>query len=101
LVYSGTIVVVLTLAAAFLLSAFRWLSIHPVMNYGLGALFIFFALSLFGMYDIELPSGLARFTSSKEGKGGMVGTVFMALTFTIISFACVAPFLGEIGRAHV
>jgi thiol:disulfide interchange protein DsbD len=97
LVYSATIVVVLTLAAAFLLSAFRWLSINPIMNYGLGALFVFFALSLFGMYDIELPSGLARFTSSKEGKGGTVGTIFMALTFTIISFACVAPFLGGFG----
>lgn len=97
LVYSATIVIVLTLAAAFLLSAFRWLSINPIMNYGLGALFILFALSLFGMYDIELPSGLARFTSSKEGQGGMVGTIFMALTFTIISFACVAPFLGGFG----
>jgi cytochrome c biogenesis protein CcdA len=97
LVYSGTIVVVLTLAAAFLLSVFRWLSVNPIMNYGLGALFVFFALSLFGMYEIELPSGLARFTSSREGQGGAVGTIFMALTFTIISFACVAPFLGGFG----
>ncbi len=67
------------------------------MNYVLGGLFVFFALSLFGMYEIELPSGLARFTSAREGKGGLVGTMFMALTFTIISFACVAPFLGGFG----
>jgi thiol:disulfide interchange protein DsbD len=66
------------------------------MNFGLGALFVFFALSLFGMYEIELPSGLANWTQSKEGSS-MVGTVFMALTFTIISFACVAPFLGGFG----
>jgi thiol:disulfide interchange protein len=96
-VYSLTIVVVLTLAAAFLLSVFRLLSVHPATNYFLGALFIFFALSLFGMYEIELPSGLARYTSSHEGQGGLVGTMFMALTFTIISFACVAPFLGGFG----
>jgi thiol:disulfide interchange protein DsbD len=96
-VYCATIIVVLTLAAALLLQTFRWLSINPIMNYALGGLFIFFALSLFGMYDIELPSGLARFTSAHEGKGGYVGTVFMALTFTIISFACVAPFLGGFG----
>jgi thiol:disulfide interchange protein DsbD len=96
-VYSGTIIIVLTLAAAFLLSVFRWLSVNPIMNYALGGLFVFFALSLFGMYDIELPSGLARFTSSREGQGGYVGTIFMALTFTIISFACVAPFLGGFG----
>jgi thiol:disulfide interchange protein len=96
-VYSLTIVVVLTLAAAFLLAAFRWLSVHPVTNYFLGGLFVFFALSLFGMYEIELPNFLARFTSAREGRGGMVGTIFMALTFTIISFACVAPFLGGFG----
>jgi thiol:disulfide interchange protein DsbD len=96
-VYSLTIVIVLTLAAAFLLQVFRWLSINPLLNYGLGALFVFFALSLFGMYDIELPSGLARFTSAREGQGGLVGTMFMALTFTIISFACIAPFLGGFG----
>ncbi|MBY0526377.1 MAG: hypothetical protein K2R98_23490 [Gemmataceae bacterium] len=96
-VYCGTIVVVLTIAAVALLSLFRWLSVSPIMNFGLGALFVFFALSLFGMYEIELPSGLARFTSSREGQGGLVGTIFMALTFTIISFACVAPFLGGFG----
>jgi thiol:disulfide interchange protein DsbD len=94
LVYCGTIVAVLTVAAVLLLSVFRYLSTNPWMNIGLGALFVFFALSLFGMYEIELPSGLARFTSSREGKGGLVGTMFMALTFTIVSFACVAPFLG-------
>src|SRR5204863_3695042 len=79
------------------LSFFRWLSVNPLMNFALGGLFIFFALSLFGMYEIELPSGLARFTSAREGQGGLVGTMFMALTFTIISFACVAPFLGGFG----
>jgi thiol:disulfide interchange protein len=97
LVYCGTIVIVLTIAAAALLNFFRVLSISPVMNFGLGLLFIFFALSLFGMYDIELPSFLARYTSERERRGGMVGTIFMALTFTIISFACVAPFLGGFG----
>ena len=43
------------------------------------------------MYDIVLPSGLGRLTASGEGRGGLVGVVFMALTFTVISFACVAP----------
>ncbi len=97
LVYCATIIVVLTIAAVALLSFFRELSTNPIMNFVIGGLFIFFALSLFGMYDIELPSGLARFTSAREGKGGLVGTMFMALTFTIISFACVAPFLGGFG----
>jgi thiol:disulfide interchange protein DsbD len=97
LVYCATIVLVLTVAAVVLLSFFRQLSVNPIMNFALGALFVFFALSLFGMYEIELPASLARFTSAREGKGGLVGTMFMALTFTIVSFACVAPFLGGFG----
>jgi thiol:disulfide interchange protein len=94
LVYCLTIVVVLTFSAFALLSFFQWLSTNPTMNIALGVLFIVFSLSLFGMFDLELPSGLARFTSSREGQGGLVGVMFMALTFTIVSFACVAPFLG-------
>src|SRR5262249_34720391 len=51
-VYCATIVVVLTIAAVALLSFFRYLSVNPYMNYVLGLLFIGFALSLFGMYDL-------------------------------------------------
>src|SRR5437588_8510207 len=46
LVYCGTIVVVLTVAAVLLLSVFRYLSTNPYMNIGLGVLFVVFALSL-------------------------------------------------------
>lgn len=99
LVYCATIIVVLTASAMFLLNAVQALSQNAYMNFFLGGLFIFFALSLFGWYEIELPSGLARFTSAREGQGGYLGTVFMALTFTILSFACVAPFLGGFAGA--
>jgi thiol:disulfide interchange protein len=93
-VYALTIVAVLGIAAVALLSVFQELSINPWMNVGLGLLFVFFALSLFGMYEIVLPNSLVRFTSAREGRGGYAGTIFMALSFTIISFTCVAPFLG-------
>jgi len=94
LIYCGTIIIVLGVAALTLLAVFRELSVHPIMNIAMGALFVFFALSLFGMYEITLPSKLTAFTSSREGGGGVAGTMFMALTFTIVSFTCVAPFLG-------
>src|SRR5204862_2509006 len=97
LVYCGTIVVVLGTGALTLLGFFRSLSVNPWMNFFLGALFVVLALSLFGMFDLTLPSSLTRFTSSREGRGGVIGTVFMALTFTIVSFTCVAPFLGGFG----
>jgi len=97
LVYSGTIVVVLGVGALTLLGFFRALSVNPWMNFFLGTLFVVLALSLFGMFDLTLPHSLTRFTSSREGQGGVVGTIFMALTFTIVSFTCVAPFLGGFG----
>jgi len=95
-VYSLTIIVVLALAVLLLGSVIIELANNPWMNLGLGAVLIFFALSLFGMYEIELPECLARYTSAREGQGGLVGAFFMALTFTITSFTCTGPFLGPL-----
>jgi thiol:disulfide interchange protein len=97
LIYCGTIILVLGISALTLLTTFRALSINPYMNIALGGLFVVLALSLFGLYEITLPSKLTQYTSAREGKGGVAGTVFMALTFTIVSFTCVAPFLGGFG----
>ena len=93
-VYSLTIVVVLGVSAAFILDRFQVLSIDPYMNIFLAGLFIFFALSLFGLYDIALPNFLLRYTNQKRKAGGVIGTIFAALAFSIVSFTCVAPFLG-------
>lgn len=93
-VYCGTIVVVLGIAALTLLSVFRDMSVHPATNIILALLFIVLALSLFGMFELTLPNFITRFTSSRESQGGLIGTIFMALTFTVVSFTCVAPFLG-------
>jgi thiol:disulfide interchange protein len=94
-VYSSTIVAVLTIGGLVLSTVLAVVSQHWITNLVLGLLFLFFALSLFGMYEIMLPTSLVNFTSAREGTGGLAGTFFMALTFTIISFACVAPFYGS------
>src|SRR5262249_55825570 len=93
-IYCLTIVIVLGLAALLLLNVFYFLSRHWLTNATIGVIFIVFALSLFGMYELTLPQSIANFTSAREGRGGTLGTIFMALTFTVISFTCVAPFLG-------
>ncbi len=93
-VYCATIIVVLGSSAVFLLSIFRQLSVDPYMNVFLGGLFVFFALSLFGMYDIALPGFLLRGAEKRRAGGGTLGTVFGAVAFSIVSFTCVAPFLG-------
>lgn len=93
-VYCLTIITVLGLSAFTLLKFMAWLSTHPVTNILLGALFFVLALSLFGMYDIGLPNALQKRLQAKQSKGGVIGTIFGALAFTVISFTCVAPFLG-------
>jgi thiol:disulfide interchange protein len=94
LVYCATIIAVLGLSAILLLGTFRALSVDPYMNIALGVLFIVLALSLFGMFNLELPGFLLRYTEGKRKMGGTIGTVFGAIAFSIVSFTCVAPFLG-------
>ena len=74
LIYSLTIAVVLTVAGVLLLPLVQQFSQHWATNLVLGGLFIFFALSLFGMYEIELPSWLGRLTAQREGRGGFSAT---------------------------
>jgi thiol:disulfide interchange protein DsbD len=93
-VYCLTIIFVLGLSAFALLRFMAVLSVNPVTNVLLGALFVALALSLFGMYELTLPNFMVRRLQAKQAKGGMVGTIFGALAFTVISFTCVAPFLG-------
>jgi thiol:disulfide interchange protein DsbD len=93
-VYCATIVAVLTAGGVVLVRLLQEISQHWITNVFLTVVFVFFALSLLGMYEIALPSGLANLTGSREGKAGLTGIVFMALTFSIISFACVGPIYG-------
>jgi thiol:disulfide interchange protein len=94
LVYSGTIALVLIAGGLALMALLTWLISQSITNFVLAALFIYFALSLLGWYDITLPSWLQDMTASGENQGGLLGVFFMALTFSIISFACVGPIYG-------
>ncbi len=70
------------------------LASNPWVNLFLAGLFVYFALSLFGMYEIQLPSKLRQFSLSQEARGGLLGIFFMALTFTLTSFTCTIQFVG-------
>jgi thiol:disulfide interchange protein DsbD len=95
-VYSATIFFVLTIAVLALGKVILDLANNVWLNLGMGVVLMFFALSLFGMFEIELPHFLTRFTSAREGQGGYIGAFFMALTFSINSFTCTGPFLGPL-----
>ena len=99
LVYSIGIIVAYTvlgliLAATLGASGANQLASNPWVNLFIASLFVYFALSLFGMYEIELPASLRQFSLKQEGRGGYVGTLFMALTFTLTSFTCTVQFVG-------
>lgn len=93
-VYSLTIIAVLGVSAFALLKFMALLSTHPATNILLAGVFIGLALSLFGMYELTLPNSLQKRLQAKQSQGGTIGTIFGALAFTVISFTCVAPFLG-------
>tara|TARA_Y100000590_G_scaffold121910_1_gene139592 strand:+ start:20358 stop:22223 length:1866 start_codon:yes stop_codon:yes gene_type:complete len=83
-------ILALTLGA----SGANQLASNPWVNLFIAALFIYFALSLFGMYEIQLPEKLRQFSLKQEGRGGIIGTLFMAVTFTLTSFTCTVQFVG-------
>jgi cytochrome c biogenesis protein CcdA/thioredoxin-related protein len=58
------------------------------------AIFVVFAFSFFGFYEIALPSSMANKLQSKAGIGNTMGIFFMALTLAIVSFSCTGPVFG-------
>jgi cytochrome c biogenesis protein CcdA/thioredoxin-related protein len=60
------------------------------------AVFVAFALSFFGVFEIGLPAGLANKADSKSGMGNLGGIFFMAATLAIVSFSCTGPILGTL-----
>lgn len=72
------------------------LSTHWIPNLLFFLLFLIFAISFFGAFEIVLPSGLVNKTDAKADKGGIVGAFFMALTTVIVSFSCTGPFIGAL-----
>ena len=69
---------------------------NPWLNAFFAVAFIAFGLSLLGLFEIRLPSALLNASARGEGKGGLVGVIFMATTLTITSFTCTAPVVGSL-----
>lgn len=69
---------------------FNSISTNAWVNIFFFAIFIFFALSFFGVFNIQLPSSIAN-TAGNKG-----GIFFMALTLAIVSFSCTGPILGSL-----
>ncbi|MFM2307598.1 MAG: hypothetical protein RLZZ367_2267 [Bacteroidota bacterium] len=59
-------------------------------------IFVVFAFSFFGFYEIQLPTFIANKADSASNVGGLIGIFFMALTLAIVSFSCTGPILGSL-----
>ena len=94
LIYSSLgIIVSLTSAGAGFANA---LSTHWIPNTLFFALFVIFATSFFGAFEIILPGKWSTSTDSKVDKGGMLAAFFMGLTTVIVSFSCTGPIVGAL-----
>ena len=94
LIYSSLgIIVSLTSAGAGFANA---LSTHWIPNTLFFALFIIFATSFFGAFEIVLPNKWVTEADSKVDKGGMLAAFFMGLTTVIVSFSCTGPIIGAL-----
>ena len=74
----------------------NWLSTHWIPNVFFFLIFIFFALSFLGMYEIVLPSSWVNKADQQADKGGYYGIFFMAFTLVLVSFSCTGPIVGSI-----
>jgi thiol:disulfide interchange protein DsbD len=70
------------------------ISTHWIPNLIFFLLFLVFAASFFGFFEIVLPSGLANKADRQVDKGGFLASFFMALTLVIVSFSCTGPIVG-------
>ena len=72
------------------------ISTNVYVNITFFLVFIFFAISFFGYFDIVIPSNIISGSEKKSEKGGVIGIFFMSLTLALVSFSCTGPILGSL-----
>ena len=75
---------------------FNWLSTHWIPNLIFFAIFMIFAASFFGAFEITMPSKFVNKSDAGAEKGGLLGIFFMALTLVLVSFSCTGPIVGTV-----
>ncbi len=72
------------------------ISTNAWLNIFFAIVFVVFAISFFGYFEISLPSGVTNKVDAKSSVGSLGGIFFMALTLAIVSFSCTGPILGSL-----
>ena len=100
LIYGASIITIyvllgLLITAVFGPEALNRLSTNWIANTLFFIIFIVFALSFFGFYEITLPSSWSTKSDQMADKGGLLGIFFMAFTMALVSFSCTGPIIGS------
>lgn len=75
---------------------FNWMSTHWLPNILFFLIFLIFAASFLGMFEIVLPNWMISKADSKADKGGLMGVFFMAFVLVLVSFSCTGPIVGAV-----
>ena len=75
---------------------FNWLATHWLPNIIFFLVFMVFAASFFGAFEITMPSWMVNKTDSKADTKGIGGIFFLALTLVLVSFSCTGPIVGSV-----
>lgn len=100
LIYGLSIIVIyvaigLLITGIFGATALNALSTNWIANTLFFVIFLFFAFSFFGYYEITLPSSWANKSDAMADRGGLIGIFFMAFTLALVSFSCTGPIIGS------
>ncbi|TXK33896.1 thioredoxin fold domain-containing protein [Pontibacter qinzhouensis] len=100
-IYGLSIIAIYTLIGTVVAKLFgadgaNFISTHWLPNLLFFAVFIIFAMSFFGLFEITLPSSFLTKVDAQADRGGMVGVFFMAFTLVLVSFSCTGPIVGSI-----
>lgn len=75
---------------------FNEFSTNPYLNIFFFIIFVVFAISFFGAFEITMPSSLINRVDKASSVGGIIGVFFMALTLVLVSFSCTGPVIGSV-----
>lgn len=75
---------------------FNWIATHWLPNVLFFVIFMIFAASFFGAFEITLPESIVNKTDKGSDKKGLAGVFFMALTLVLVSFSCTGPIVGMV-----
>lgn len=72
------------------------LASNAFFNMAFFIIFVIFAISFFGAFEITLPSSIINKADSASDRGGLLGIFFMAFTLSLVSFSCTGPIIGTL-----